>query len=217
MKSKKKNYYRVLNLRQDASKSEIKNAYRSAAKKYHPDISTKNGEKFKQIQEAYETLSDSDKKSAYDQELRSEHTPRQRITRPSKQEEFSFDLFDSFDPLSAWSDFWSDFVSDSFLGVSPKQRRRYVEIVLTPEEARLGGKISLDIPLETPCSRCRGTGRVGRLICGFCRGQGQERLEKRVTLSIPPGVRHGTEARIPLDDWKMGDLELVATVYVNGY
>lgn len=217
MKSKKKNYYKVLNLRQNASESEIKKAYRSAAKKYHPDTSAKNGEKFKQIQEAYETLSDSDKKSAYDQELRSEHTPRQRIPRPFKQEEFTFDLFDSFDPLSAWSDFLSDFVSDSFLGVSPKQTNRYVEIVLTPEEARLGGEISLNIPLEAPCSRCRGTGRVGRLICGFCRGQGRERLEKRIILPIPPGVRHGTEARIPLDDWKMGDLELVATIYVSGY
>ena len=217
MKSKKKSYYKVLNLRQDASKSEIKRAYRSAAKKYHPDISTKNGEKFKQIQEAYETLSDSDKKSAYDQELRSEHPPHQEIPSPSKQDRFTFDLFEQFDPLSAWSDFWSDFVSDSFLELSPKQGRRYVEIVLTPEEARLGGKISFDIPIETACSRCRGTGRVGRLICGFCRGQGQERLEKRVTLSIPPGVRHGTEARIPLDDWKMGNLELVATIQVNGH
>jgi DnaJ-class molecular chaperone len=216
VKSKKKNYYKALNLRQNASESEIKKAYRSAAKKYHPDTSAKNGEKFKQIQEAYETLSDSDKKSAYDQELRSGHTPHQRIPSSSKRHEFTFDLFDPFDPLSAWSDFWSDFVSDSFLGVFPQQRRRHVEIVLTPEEARLGGKISLDIPLETPCSRCRGTGRVGRLICGFCRGQGPERSEKRLTLSIPPGVRHGTEVRIPLDDWKMGDLELVATVYVDG-
>jgi molecular chaperone DnaJ len=217
MKSKKKNYYKVLNLRQNASESEIKKAYRSAAKKYHPDISAKNGEKFKQIQEAYETLSEPERKSVYDQELRSEHTPQRRIPRPSKRDEFTFDLFDSFDPFSAWDDFWADFVSDSFHGVSPKQRKRYVEIVLTPEEARLGGEISFDIPLEAPCSRCRGIGRVGRLICGFCRGQGQERLEKKVTLSIPPGVRHGTEARIPLDDWKRGDLELVATVYVNGY
>jgi molecular chaperone DnaJ len=217
VKSKKKNYYRVLNLRQNASESEIKKAYRSAAKKYHPDISTKNGEKFKQIQEAYETLSDSDKKRVYDQELRSERTLHPRIPSSSKRHEVTFDLFDSLDPFSAWNDFWSDLVSDPFPGVSPKQRRRCVAIVLTPEEARLGGEISLDVPLEAPCSRCRGTGRVGRLICGFCRGQGQERLKKRVTLSIPPGVRHGTEARIPLDDWKMGDLELVATVYVNGY
>ena len=81
--------------------------------------------------------------------------------------------------------------------------------------ARVGAELSFDTPLEAPCSRCQGAGRVGHFMCGFCRGQGQERLEKKVTLSIPPGVRHGTEARIPLDDWKMGDLELVATVYVD--
>jgi len=81
--------------------------------------------------------------------------------------------------------------------------------------ARVGAELSFDTPLEAPCSRCQGAGRVGHFMCGFCRGQGQERLEKKVTLSIPPGVRHGTVARIPLDDWKMGDLELVATVYVD--
>jgi len=83
--------------------------------------------------------------------------------------------------------------------------------------ARVGAELSFDTPLEAPCSRCQGAGRVGHFMCGFCRGQGQERLEKKVTLSIPPGVRHGTVARIPLDDWKMGDLELVATIHVNSY
>jgi len=66
MKKNKRNFYKVLNVKQDAGPSEIKRAYRSAAKRYHPDVSSENAEKFKQVQEAYETLSNPGKKTLYD-------------------------------------------------------------------------------------------------------------------------------------------------------
>jgi molecular chaperone DnaJ len=65
----KRDYYEVLGVGKTASEDEIKKAYRSLAKKYHPDVSTeKNAEaKFKEVQEAYEVLSDATKRSQYDQ------------------------------------------------------------------------------------------------------------------------------------------------------
>ena len=65
----KRDYYEVLGLQKGASDDEIKKAYRSLAKKYHPDINKEPGaeEKFKEINEAYDTLSDPDKKARYDQ------------------------------------------------------------------------------------------------------------------------------------------------------
>ncbi len=65
----KRDYYEVLGLSKGASEDEIKKAYRSLAKKYHPDINKEPGaeEKFKEINEAYDTLSDPDKKARYDQ------------------------------------------------------------------------------------------------------------------------------------------------------
>ena len=63
----KRDYYEVLGLQKGASDDEIKKAYRSLAKKYHPDINKEPGaeEKFKEINEAYDTLSDPDKKARY--------------------------------------------------------------------------------------------------------------------------------------------------------
>ena len=69
MMSEKRDYYEVLGLSKGASEEEIKKAYRKMAKKYHPDINKEPGaeEKFKEINEAYEVLSDPQKKATYDQ------------------------------------------------------------------------------------------------------------------------------------------------------
>ena len=65
----KRDYYEVLGIKKDAEQSEIKKAYRRLVKKYHPDVNSEDDAegKFKEVQEAYEVLSDESKRSAYDQ------------------------------------------------------------------------------------------------------------------------------------------------------
>jgi len=215
MKKNKRNFYKVLNVKQDAGPSEIKRAYRSAAKRYHPDVSSENAEKFKQVQEAYETLSNPGKKTLYDGQLMGEHKPTVTGSEPSTRDDLFFSFFDRMDPFAGLSDSWSDFVSDFFFEEANDRREHYVEILLTPEEAREGGKISLHIPIEMVCSRCLGAGRVGRLICGRCRGQGEETLEKRFVVTIPPGVSDGMEARISPGGSKARPIEIIAIIRVS--
>ena len=66
--AEKRDYYEVLGVSKNASADEIKRAYRKMAKKYHPDVNKEPGaeEKFKEVQEAYDVLSDDNKKAAYD-------------------------------------------------------------------------------------------------------------------------------------------------------
>jgi DnaJ-class molecular chaperone len=81
-------------------------------------------------------------------------------------------------------------------------------------EARKGCKVPLEIPFWKSCRRCIGSGLVGEWICGLCRGRGEEKLEKRIKVAFPPGVRSGTEMRIPLRDLGLRGGDLIATVMV---
>jgi molecular chaperone DnaJ len=209
---KKKNLYQVLKIKRDASPNEIKQAYRSAAKRFHPDISKKKEEKFRQVQEAYETLSDPEKKSVYDRELQPERKRDQSFyaRQPFVRDDFFGSPFDWVDSSAGFRDFWSDFFSDFFPGHEESRKRHFVEILLTPEEARNGGEIPWDVPYSAPCSRCHGRGRVGGLVCGRCRGQGYEMLQKRAALVFPSGARDGSKMKISL-----GEVEVIATIRVG--
>ena len=128
---KKKNLYRVLRIKRNASPNEIKKAYRSAAKRYHPDISKKKEEKFRQVQEAYETLSDPEKKSVYDRELQPKRKGDQSfyVRQPFVSDDFFAGPFDWVNSSAGFRDFLSDFFSDFFLGHEEGRKHHFVEIL----------------------------------------------------------------------------------------
>jgi DnaJ-class molecular chaperone len=107
-------------------------------------------------------------------------------------------------------DRWPDFFGER----GQSHQDLSVEITLTPSEARRGCKVPLEIPFWKICRRCRGSGFAGELICGLCRGRGERKLQKRIKVAIPPGVRSGTEMRIPLRDPGLRGGDLIATVKV---
>ena len=195
----KKDYYGILKISRKATPENIKKAYRRAAKRHHPDISPKDEEKFKEIQAAYETLSDPEKKAQYDQEISSRPHSHERPYYPPEPFTHFFDLFGGIDLL--FSDPW-DFSSDAFPGHSvsrnQESRQYYLEITLTPKEAEKGCRIPLSVPIMKDCSRCRGTGRMKGLICGLCRGSGSIRFEEKISLIIPSDVGDGDIMRVPV-------------------
>jgi DnaJ-class molecular chaperone len=214
----KKNFYKVLGVNEQAGPEKIKRAYRKAAKLFHPDVSPRNEERFKEIQEAYETLSDPKKKAIYDREILEKRTStlsRKRFYSHPLQS-YPSSLFDEIDPFfGRFEDFWMDRWPDFFGERDQNPTELSIEITLTPSEARRGCEIPFEIPFLAHCRRCRGTGYVKGLICGFCRGRGKEKIEKKITITIPSGVKNGMRMRIPLKDYDLTNIDFVATLRVS--
>jgi curved DNA-binding protein len=104
-----KDYYEVLGVARSADADAVKRAYRKLARKYHPDVSKeKNAEsKFKEVQEAYEVLRDSEKRAAYDQLGRDYRTGQQFRPPPDWSQRFGHSGSQRFSDLNGFSDFFS--------------------------------------------------------------------------------------------------------------
>ncbi|QWB95206.1 molecular chaperone DnaJ [Mycoplasmatota bacterium] len=174
----KRDYYDVLGVSKNASDDEIKKAYRQLAKKYHPDISKEeNAEvKFKEVQSAYDTLSDKQKRAAYDQ-YGHEGSP------------FGGQGGAGFSDFGGFSDIFSQF----FGGGGNQQRQRNpngpmrgddLEKIMTIDfmEAALGTKKTVSVNVTDTCHFCHGTGAESAKdveICSRCHGDGVINVEQR--------------------------------------
>lgn len=172
----KRDYYEVLGVSNSASKDEIKKAYRKLSKKFHPDINKEPGadEKFKEVKEAYEVLSDDQKRAQYDQ----------------------FGHVDPNQGFGGGADFGGGFggfedIFNSFFGGGGGRRRdpnaprqgadlQYT-MTLKFEEAVFGKETDIEIPREEECETCDGTGaKPGTKVetCKHCHGSGQMSVEQ---------------------------------------
>ena len=171
----KKNYYDILGVDKKATPDEIKSAYRKLAMKYHPDRNQGNAEaaeKFKEINEAHETLSDQQKRAAYDYEL--EHPGMGG---------FGGGGFGGFGGAGGFEDI-SDIFSSIFgggFGGGARTTRSAVgediqrEMTLSFMDAAKGCQKTVSYTRNEPCESCRGTGaKNGSAFstCGKCQGKG---------------------------------------------
>ena len=161
--------YEVLGVSRDASDAEIQKAYRKLALKYHPDKNPddpKAAQNFKKVSEAYEVLSDAEKRRAYDQ---------------GGMGATGFPGFDSNEEIfSQYGDIFGDVFSSrkQRRHAAGRQRGRDLRFVLpmTFIEAALGGQREIELPVLDTCPDCQGRGTVGgasREPCPDCRGTGQ--------------------------------------------
>jgi len=170
----KRDYYEVLGVSRDASSEEIKRAFRKLAFQYHPDRNRDGGaeEKFKEVNEAYEVLSDADKRAAYD---RWGHSGAESLFGRS---------FDGFD-FSGVGDIFEAFFGGTGTTTRKTPRRgndlRH-KISISFEEAALGCEKEIDITRTEICSTCRGSGSnpgSQPSSCPSCNGTGQVRRSLR--------------------------------------
>jgi molecular chaperone DnaJ len=171
----KRDYYEVLGIRRDATNEDIRKAFRQLAFKYHPDRNRGDGaeEKFKEVNEAYEILSDSDKRAAYD---RFGHSSADGLFGRGF-EGFDFGLGNIFDTFFGGAKTATRQAPQR--GVSLEYR-----LAITLEEAAFGCEKEVEITRTEFCSKCQGTGsKPGTQSerCPNCDGAGQVR---RVQASI---------------------------------
>ena len=177
----KRDYYEVLGVSKDASADDIKKAYRKMAMKYHPDRNPGDKEaeeKFKEVGEAYEVLSDADKKARYDQYGFAGVDPNFGAGAGG----YGGAGFGGFGDFSDLGDIFGDFFGGGRSRGSQQNAPRRGENVmsrleLTFEEAAFGCEKEVATPRIENCPNCNGTGSADGVIetCSQCRGTGQVR------------------------------------------
>jgi len=178
MAAAKKDYYEVLGVNRDASEEEIKKAFKKLAMKFHPDRNPDNPkaeESFKEAKEAYEMLSDEQKRAAYDQYGHAGVDPSMGGG--------GFGGFNS----GNFSDAFGDIFGDIFGGARNQRSNVYrgadlrYNLEISLEDAAKGTETKIRIPVQTSCETCHGSGaRPGTspVTCTTCNGHGQVRMQQ---------------------------------------
>jgi molecular chaperone DnaJ len=197
----KKDYYEVLGVKKDAKADEIKKAYRRLARKYHPDVNPNDKtaeEKFKEVQEAYDVLSDEKKRKVFDRfgyyndnlDINSPYGAGAAggAGGPGAAGGFDFSGFDFNTSSTGSGSSFRDIFSDLFSGGGAKakapepprplpKKGRDIEIplALSFEEAFTGMTTNITVNRSEQCSRCQGAGDTGGPVvtCPTCKGTGQ--------------------------------------------
>lgn len=172
----KRDYYEVLGVDKSTGEREIKKAYKKLAMKYHPDRTQGNKdleEKFKEIQEAYEVLTDSQKRAAYDQYGHAGVDPNRGGA--------------GFGGNADFGDIFGDVFGDIFGGGRGRQSRarqgadlRY-NLEMSLEEAVRGKEVEIRVPTLVACDTCHGSGAkkgTSPKTCPTCHGQGQVQMRQ---------------------------------------
>ncbi|MCM1115696.1 MAG: molecular chaperone DnaJ [Clostridium sp.] len=195
MAENKRDYYEVLGVSKGASDDEIKKAYRKTAKKYHPDLNPDNAEaeaKFKECNEAYEVLSDSDKRARYDQFGFAGVDPNFGAGQGGYGGGFGGGGF-GFDGDIDLGDIFSSFFGGGFGGggrnPNAPQRGRDIQtsVSLTFEEAAKGCKKTIEVMRVMDCSECGGSGAAkgtSPQTCPDCQGRGVVSVQQRTPLGV---------------------------------
>ena len=236
MTTQKRDYYEVLGVPKNVDENDLKKAFRRLAFKYHPDRNKDSAaeEKFKEINEAYQVLSDQEKRTRYDQ------------FGHAGVNGTSGSGFGGFGDASGFGDIFDSFFGGSGFGRSGNRRNAAAKgsdlqytMDIVFEEAVFGTEKEFDINRVESCGKCRGsrsepgsdvetcpncngTGQVrraqqsvfgqfvqvadcnscrgqGKTIknpCTNCRGQGRERKDRKMAVTIPPGIEEDTQIRL---------------------
>jgi DnaJ-class molecular chaperone len=221
-----KDYYKILGVAKSATADEIKKAYRKLARKYHPDVNPgdKSAEaRFKEINEAYEVLSDPQKRQKYDTlgpnwqeqfEAPAGARTRTYTYRGSPGSSGTGNIPFDFEDPTGFSDFFETLFGRRSTTGTRTSGARTSGRTATRDAARLAGE-NIEQPIEISlqeaysgttktfvvqapetCAICQGTGEVNGKLCPACGGLGTTSRTKRIEVRVPAGVETGSRVRV---------------------
>jgi molecular chaperone DnaJ len=224
------NPYRVLAVPPHATSHDIRRAYRSLARRYHPDVGEPTSERFAEIRAAYELLNNPDTRDQYDRsrEGYAERRHQQQFSGagatpvgysarrherefapplsilPTERDELFRGAIETLDLLDrGWVHEGLTHHRDEPL--------RY-ELQLSPREAANGGHFRFSVPVRTRCDTC---GLLTRLDCQVCGGDGYIVEERELDIAVPAGVRDGASCTMPLEPLGVEGRTIEVTVRIR--
>ncbi len=236
-----KDLYKVLNLTCDASKEEIKSAYRKLVRIYHPDVSPESADvnKFKEIKEAYDVLTDDEARQKYDvlhgffrEKLEKEAN---KTTHKNKYDEFIKNAKEKAQQPQSFTKSFNDALDSLFKNSNVRSKKDInktapvngsdisLELSVSCFEAVNGTNRKVNILHTEPCPNCGGRIFINGAKCSMCAGSGIVSLQKKINVKIPQGVKQGSKIRIKnegnkgLNGGKNGDLYLIVNIEKNSY
>jgi DnaJ-class molecular chaperone len=172
---KPKDYYQLLGVPRDASLTAIRRAFKRLSRRFDAGRSEGATDALAELQAAYETLTDTERRSRYDDELGGEER-RTAIDWSFVRRPAAGDLRRPLAPASLTA-----------------------EVLLEPEQAAAGAVLSLDVPVSATCEGCAGTG--GSVFdCDRCHGEGKVARRLPVPVHVPAGLRDGTVFQVRTDE-----------------
>lgn len=201
-----KDYYKILDISEFSTTEEIKSAYRKLARKWHPDVAGNSPdiiEHFKEINEAYEILSDSIKKSDYDKARKFYNYSASNSQKEAKSYDKSSTNPNSYKKTTSSekkaSAFWEDiFKTHKTEEVkSPKKGEDiYSDVEISVFEAVNGTTKVINMLQTQICPKCGGRKFVNGTKCPSCNGKGETSVYKRFNVKIPAGIKNLSKIRL---------------------
>ncbi len=202
--NKDKNYYKILEISEDADKRAIKKAYRELARKFHPDINPGNKlyeEKFKEIGEAYSVLVDEKKRTQYDL-LRGAIKSKPNAEQVKKQasKAYSEPKPKKEKPEKNFEGIFSNFAgkfAKNFAGTESKKGDDITtDVHISASEAHNGTVRNVNILRTEKCPKCRGKRIINHVSCDKCNATGEISTHKQLNVKIPPKVKENSRIKI---------------------
>lgn len=223
-----KDYYKILGVQESETAENIKSAYRKLARKWHPDVAGNSSDaisRFKEINEAYEILSNQVKKEEYDRARRfysyakgETQQTYQKETSTAKKEDNNRGFYFTWEDFLAKRKRETTYRNDT-ASASKRGEDINTDLEISVFEAVSGANKIINMLQTSLCPKCNGRRFADGGICSHCHGKGEITNYKKFNVKIPAGVKNGSKIRLAgegkasTDGGKNGDLYI--TIHIK--